>query len=896
MTIAAGARLGPYEILSPLGAGGMGEVYRARDTRLDRIVAIKVLPDHLASNPESRQRFEREARAASSLNHPHICALYDIGHQDGLDYLVMELIDGESLAARLTKGQLATDLVIRYAVHIADALDKAHRAGIVHRDLKPDNIMLAKSGAKLLDFGLARMQSDDKKPILSQTAVPTERQSLTAEGTILGTLQYMTPEQLEGQEADARTDIFAFGAVVFEMATGKPAFTGKSHASLIGAILHTEPPAISTIQPMVPAALDHVVRACLAKEPDDRWQTAHDVELALSGIAERTSQRAEGAPVTTHRNISHVLLGLFLGLVLGGAIASTGYFLLGRPQPYSTVPATPKRLTIRLGDNEPLALTAFTPLAIGRLAIALSPDGSNLVYVANHNGKAQLYLRPLDQLDVVPVPGTGGAYNPFFSPDGKWVAFFADNKLKKIPLSGGEPVTLCEARNPVGANWGPNDTIFFGDQEGGVLTRVSAKGGAPEIVPVNDIITEVHLLPDGRWLLYSTNNSGSNPDYATIKALSLDTGETTLVLEGGSNPHYIPDGRLIFTRAGSLMSTPFDLVNCKVTGPALSLVQGIRGESYGNAQFSVSLNGTLVYVPGASGWIGKPVWVDRQGVVTPTAMPTQCYASFALSPDGRRLAMGIGDAKDDIWIYDFARGASLRLTVDGNNVAPVWSPDGKRVAYLSVRGKESGIFWKSADGSGPETRLTTGETNQAPESWSPDGRMLSIVEFKPNDAGDIWVLPVDGDRTPRPFLRTRFSEFFSAFSPDGRFITYTSDESGRYEVYVRPYPGPGGQWQVSTEGGEEPIWSPKGDELFYRNGEKWMVATAQTRPDFSAGPPSVMFEARFINVPGLSHSVSPDGKRQLMIKGTDQEPAPKELNVVLNLFEDTRRRDTTAKN
>ncbi|HXI90434.1 MAG TPA: protein kinase [Blastocatellia bacterium] len=897
MTLTPNTRLGPYEILAPLGAGGMGEVYRARDTRLDRVVAIKVLPDHLASHPEQRQRFEREARAVSSLNHPHICTLHDVGHQDGLDYLVMELIEGESLADRLKKGPLPLEHALRYSIQIADALDKAHRAGIIHRDLKPGNIMLTKSGAKVLDFGLAKLlTTESEKGRTALSELPTELPSLTEEGSIIGTLQYMAPEQLEGLNADSRTDIFAFGAVVYEMATGRRAFTGKSQASIIGAILRVDPPPISAIQPLTPPELDRVVKTCLAKDPDDRWQTAHDVELALQWIAEGGSKAEAAAPVSTRSKLSHKAAGPLLGLILGVIAASAGYFFLfGRAQREATGISQPKRLTVRLPDSEPLALTGFTPLAIGRVAIAISPDGSNLVYVAIHNGAAQLYLRPLDRFEAKPISGTEGAYNPFFSPDGKWVAFFADNKLKKVSLSGGEPATLCEARNPVGANWGPNDTIFFGDQEGGVLRRISAKGGSPQIVPVSDQITEVHLLPDGKRLLYSVNVS-SNPDYAQIKVLSLDTGERSIVLEGGSNPHYLPGGHLVFTRAGSLMAAPFDLETQKVTGPAVAIVEGIRGETYGSAQVSVSMEGTVVYVPGSSGWVGKPVWVDRQGKVTPTTMPTQCYGGFNLSPDGKRLAIGVAGAKDDIWIYDFERGTFLRLTVDGHNIGPVWSPDGKRVAYSSARDAQRSICWKAADGSGAEVRLTTTENGQGPESWSPDGKMLSMIEWNANDAGDIWILPVEGDHTPQPFLRTRFSEFFSSFSPNGSWITYTSDESGRYEVYVRPYPGPGGQWQISTEGGEEPVWSSNGQELFYRNGEKWMVATVRTKPDFSADPPRVMFEAYFINVPGISHYVAPDGQRQLMIKAADQDPAPKQLNVVLNLFDELKRRVPTEKN
>jgi Tol biopolymer transport system component len=885
MAVAAGTRLGPYEIVSQLGAGGMGVVYRARDTRLNRLVAIKVLPDHLAAQPETRQRFEREARAVSSLNHPHICTLHDIGHQDGLDYLVMELIEGESLADRLKKGHLPPDRVIDYAIQIADALDKAHRAGIAHRDLKPGNIMLTRTGAKLLDFGLAKLVAGETGRVLNGfSQLPTEVEKLTDEGSIIGTLQYMSPEQLEGLDSDSRTDIFAFGAVVYEMATGKRAFTGRSQVSLIGAILNANPPPISSLQPLTPKALDRVVSACLEKDPGDRWQSAHDLWMELKWIAERTSDErltTVAKPASKFRFVGPVLA--FIGGLLVAGLAF--WFTVGRANLKPGAPVKPAHLTIKLPDNEPLALTKFVPLAVGRVALALSPDGSNLVYVANHNGTAKLFQRPLDTFESKPISGTEGAFNPFFSPDGNWIAFFADNRLKKVALSGGEPITLCEARNPIGGTWSEGDKIFFGNQEGGVLSQISAKGGSLEIVPIRDQVTEVNLLPDKKYLLYSVN-PGSNPDYSQIKAVSLESGEVKVVLDGGSAPRYLPSGNLVFTRGASLMAVKFDPANLKVEGQPVTLIEGIRGEAYGNSQVAVSLNGTVAYIPGVAGWIGKPVWVDKQGNITPTEMPTQCYSGFQLSPDGKRVAIGVGNATDDIWIYDVDRGTFVRLTMDGHNIQPVWSPDGKRIAYTSNRGGLFGTYLKAADGSGSEDRLTTSENNQAPESWSSDGKTISFVEWKADDGGDIMVLNLEGDRKAHPFHRTRFSEFFSAFSPNGRWMAYTSDESGRYEVYVRPFPGPGGQWQISTQGGEEPVWAPNGEELFYRNGEKWMVAEVHTKSDFSAESPHLLFESYFINVPGMSHAVSSDGKRQLMIKPQDQDPSPKTVNIVLNLLEE----------
>jgi eukaryotic-like serine/threonine-protein kinase len=892
MAILPGRRLGPYEILTAIGAGGMGEVYKARDTRLDRIVAIKVLPTHLADRSELRERFEREARTIASLNHPHICTLYDIGQQDGVDYLVMEYLEGETLAQRLMKGALPIQQVLQYAIEIADALDKAHRKGVTHRDLKPGNIMQTKSGTKLLDFGLAKLKQEVAPANVPLSELPTANDPLTAEGSIVGTIQYMAPEQLEGKEVDARTDIFAFGAVVYEMATRKRAFEGKTQASVIGAILKDDPPPISSFQPMTPPALDRTIRTCLAKDPDLRWQSASDLERELEWIGEGGPLVGSfpTAPAKGTRALRRRELIIGAGTLLSGAVIAGLAVWELKPSP----PQPVSRTVITLPPGQHLADLDGGP------AVALSSDSTRLAYVAIQRSAQQVYLRAMDSLEARPIPGTEGAVNPFFSPDDQWVGFFVGGKLKKVSVSGGATVTVGDASGSRGASWGSQGMIAFVPTALSALLQVPDAGGASQ--PLTHLAKGdlshrwPEFLPGGKAVLFAASTGVT--DQVTVQ--SVGTGERRILVPGGTNPHYAPSGHLVYAQGGSLMAVPFDPKRLTITGRAVPVVEGVlQSQNNGDAQYSISAKGSLVYVLGSvQSTQSRLAWVSRNGAEQPLAAPAHAYIAPRLSPDGRRIAVGIVEQEAQTWLYDVSRETLTRLTFEGNtNLNPVWTPDGKRIAFGSIKEGPGNIFWQLADGSGGLERLTTSEFSQFPISWSQDGQVLAFVEINPITGRDIWVLRM-GDRKAQPFLRTRFDEAVPRFSPDGHWLAYISDETGRFEVYVQPYPGPGGKWQISTEGGTELVWNPNGRELFYRSGDKMMAVDIATQPGFAAGKPRMLFEGRYepAPVPIPNYDVSPDGQRFLMLKPIEQaQAAPTQINVVLNWFEELKQKVPTGK-
>ncbi len=887
MTISAGSRLGPYEILSALGAGGMGEVYKAKDTRLDRTVAIKVLPSHLSSSEELRQRFEREAKTISSLSHPHICALYDVGQavleEDRrqargagrqISYIVMEFLEGETLAERLVKGSLPTEQVLRYGIEIADALDKAHRQGVVHRDLKPGNVMLTKSGVKLVDFGLAKFAAST--PSTSGLSVlPTQAgENLTAEGTILGTFQYMAPEQLEGKEADARSDIFAFGAVLYEMATGKKAFTGKSQASLIAAILDSEPPPISTIQPMTPPALDRVVKTCLAKDPEDRWQTAHDAMLELKWVAEGGSQAGLPAPVVARRKSRERLAwGLNAATALV-AMVFAFLFLESRREPPLVLQAS-------------LLAPEKSQFNFNAGPMALSPDGRRLAFVAtSSDGKDLLWVRPLNSLSAQPLAGTEGASYPFWSPDSRFLGFFAAGKLKKIEASGGPAETICDAASGRGGSWSRDEVIVFTPTTRDPVYRVSSSGGtATPVTQLDASRREVghrwpFFLPDGRHFLYLgfTGTAGTESSKNGIYVGSLDSKKSELLLQANSSMAYTPPGYLLFWRENTLMAQPFNAKRRQLAGQAFPVAEHVQYVTgYANAVFSVSENGLLTYQGGTGVGLSQLTWFDRSGHQLEALGTPADYNSPRLSHDGLRVAVDIVEAQTsnpDIWLYDLSRRTQSRFTFDpAQDVRAVWSPDDSRIVFCSYRTGPGDLYQKVTTGTGREELLLTSVAVKQPTDWSADGRSIAFQSFDPKTKTglELWILSVQ-DRKVTPFLRTEFSEGGGQFSPDGRWMAYVSNESGRNEVYVQSFPGPGGKWQVSTAGGSDPRWRRDGKELFYvAPGNKLMSAEVKAGATFEAGVPRLLFASPMKSTLGTHYDVSSDGQRFLINLAVGEE-------------------------
>jgi serine/threonine-protein kinase len=904
MPLAVGSHLGPYEILSALGAGGMGEVYKARDTRLDRTVAVKILPSALAFDRQFRERFDREARTISQLDHPHICTLYDVGEQDGTSFLVMQYLEGETLEQRLKKGAPPLEQSLLWMIQVADALDKAHRAGIVHRDLKPGNIMLTKTGAKLLDFGLAKAS----QPAVAGAALsmlPTTPPTLTAQGTILGTFQYMAPEQLEGQETDGRTDIFAFGAVAYEMLTGKKAFEGKSQASLISAIISSNPPPIAASQPLTPPALDHLVRTCLAKDPEARWQSASDVKRELQWLAGSATRGTTAVVGTERLRWTVPVTTTALGLVIGTLVTMLGSrLMMHQPADFKGV----TRTFVSVAPADQLrSVPADTQGGEGRpsrTALALSPDGRLLVFSAVRAGHQALYARALDQVDAAPIPGTDDGVNPFFAPDGRWVGFWANGALRKVPLNGGPPTVVCETGPIFGASWGSTNTIVFARQREGLL-QVPAEGGTPRTITTLDEKRGEFshrlpfVLPGGGAVVFTvTLHPAPRWDEAQLAVVSIATGERKN-LGPGADARYVTTGHLIFMRAGTLVAAPFNLARLELTGGVVSLIsdvmqagrQGAAMTDTGAGQFATSSSSTLAYVPGGLGADVERtlVWVDRRGIARPLAARVGPYFAPMLSPDARRIVLWTQGDDRNVWLHDVDRGTLSRLTSEGRNSRAIWTPDGTRVVFGSAKAGVDNLFWKAADGSGGAERLTTSPNVQMPSSWSPDGKTLAFLEFPSATHAVVWLLPLEGDRQPHPLLQTRFNTTYAEFSPDGRWIAYVSDESGRDEVYVQPFPGPGPRKQISNDGGTQPAWSRTSRELFYTDyvsgsGQAafdMFVVPVVLTPTFSAGTPRVLFKGRFAGQGATrGYDVTPDGQRSLMAQ-TKERPPAKVTQIIL---------------
>ncbi len=837
----------------------MGEVYRARDTRLDRTVAIKILPSYLSEKPDAKQRFEREARAISSLQHPNICTLFDIGSQNGTDYLVMEYLEGETLADRLTKGPLPPEQVLKCGIEIAEGLEKAHRSGIVHRDLKPGNIMLTKSGAKLMDFGLAKASA--VAPISGMTATfatPEASHPLTAVGMVVGTFQYMSPEQVEGKEADSRSDIFALGAVLYEMATGKRAFSGKSHASIVAAILASEPQPISAVQPMSPPALDRVVKGCLAKDPDERWQTAHDVKLQLQWIAEGGSQAGIPAPVSKRRRLSHNVAWVVAAVC---ALAAIG---LAVPWIFRSAPVVhPMRVSILSpADN------SFKPFDI-----AISPDGSKFAFAAvDKNGKTQLWVRAMDSESAQPLAGTDGAQFPFWSPDSQTIGFFADGKMKRLEASGGGLQVLADATTPRGGTWNQDGVILFSPGAAGGLSRVSASGGTVEQVTTLDPKKneDSHrwpcFLPDGQHFVFLVR-SGLTTGAAQLYGSSLGSKDKTLIVDSGGRPGCAQPGYLLFVRGSNLMAQHFDQKRLQLSGNPTPVVEQLGRDYTFSAAYTVSRNGMMV---AHNGGVSTSVltWYDRTGKAG-NVLGTDNFNVTRFSPDGRILSTSIYDNSggEDIWLLDLARGVRTRFTFGpALSDDPVWSPDGKMIVFDSNRTGTYAIYEKPSNGTQKEELVFADPAIKFTTSWSSDGKYVLMDHIAPDAQGktSIWVIPMFGDHKAYPLIANDFNNTYSQFSPDGHWVAYDSNESGRDEIYAVAFPNPTARFQISTTGGANAQWRVDGKELFYTDADNKIMAVdiAAHGDALQIGTPHALWAPRLqaVNPP----YATADGKRFLV--------------------------------
>jgi Tol biopolymer transport system component len=885
-----GRQLGSYKIVSLLGAGGMGEVYQARDTKLERSVAIKVLPAAFVNDADRLSRFQREARTLASLNHPNIATIHGLEQSDGLHYLVMELVGGHTLAERISGGALKLKESLGVAAQIAEALETAHEKGVIHRDLKPANVKVTPEGrVKVLDFGLAKAYSGDGGQDLSNAATLTTMG--TEEGRILGTPAYMSPEQARGKAVDKRTDIWAFGCVLYEMLAGRRAFRGETISDTIAAVLEREPD-WQILPPTTPAKIRELLRRCLQKDSPRRLRDIGDARIE---IEEALAGPAVVEPTATGKDIRASWRGVLLwGAAFLLLAAVTGMVIWNRRFSSQINSAQVSRIAITLPPGQPLA-----GLDIGS-ALALSPDGTHLVYAARQGGVQQLYVRPLGALEAIPIPGTEGAVQPFFSPDGQWLGFFADGKLKKIPVSGGEALSLGDATDPRGGSWNSKGMIIFAPTRNSALQEVSDAGGTSQPLTRFGKNESSHrwpgFLPGGDAVLFAGLYGGGNWNNALISVQPLGTGERRDLVLGGTNPRYAPSGHLVYAQGGTLMAVPFDTQRLAISGAPVPVQEGVLQSTFsGAAQYSFSSSGSLVYIPvSVQATQRRLVWVSRSGAEQPVAAPARAYRGPRLSPDGGVVAVAIEEQETEVWLYNLSRDTLTRLTFQGStNYNPIWTRDGKRIAFTSVG---YGLFWQPADGSGGPEMLN--ELGGLPNSWSPNGQLLAFDEQRSSAGRDIWVLR-PGEHKEEVFLGTPFNEGAAQFSPDGRWLAYASNESGRYEIYMQPYPGPGGKWQISTEGGGEPLWNPNGRELFYRSGNKMMAVEITTQPSFSAGKPKVLFAGQYQPspnpVPNANYDVTPDGQRFIMLKPGGQEQAPTQINVVLNWFEELKQKVPTGK-
>ena len=910
MSATIGSKLGLYEITALLGKGGMGEVYRARDTKLKRDVAIKVLPEEFSRDPDRVARFQREAEVLASLNHPDIAGIYDLQEAEGTRFLVLELVEGETLAERIQQGPIPVSEALTIARSICEALEAAHEKGVVHRDLKPANVKVTADGkVKVLDFGLAKaMENSPASAVLSNSPTLVNSMAATNAGMIIGTAAYMSPEQARGRKADARSDIFSFGCVLYEMLSGRQAFQGEDVSDILASVLKSEPD-LAALPANVSPQIRKLLIRCLEKNPKERWHAAGDLRLeirdALTSPAAEPIQAA--APPLSIRNTRREWTMTAIAAVAIVALAvSVLLWAPWRTVPAAT-PAAPLRINGELGADVGLAASVA-----GNSALALSPDGSMLAFVAaGKDGASQVYIRRFGQLQASPLAGTSGALSPFFSPDGQWLAFFAEGKLKKISVTGGASVTLADAPNGRGGSWGDDGDIIFTPNNNGrvALQRVSSAGGKVEQLTELGHAEATHrwpqVLPGGKAVLYTSNTVTNSYEGASIVVKPLLSGAPKILIREGYHPEYVSSGHLLYIHDGTLFAISFDLSRLEVTGQAVPAVEGVSSQpGTGAAQFAVSQTGALVYLPGQSTGLASNsvVWMSQDGKTSPLRAMPSIWTNPRFSPDGRRLALDILEGRNlDVWVYEWARDTLTRLTFDpAVDQKPVWTPDGKRIVFASQRAKGPvNLYWQSAEGTGEVQRLTESSNPEYPSSFHPNGKYLAFSETTQN-LSDLMILPMEGDEKsgwkpgkPSVFLSTPATEYEPMFSPDGRWIAYNSDEFGRFEVFVRPFPGPGGKWQISTGGGIYPAWSQKRHELLYLAPDnRIMVASYTVEGDsFKADKPRLWSEQAILPLRNFRYfDLHPDGDRVAVADPSGQaEEKLDKVTFIFNFFDELRR-------
>jgi len=883
MTLAPGTRLGAYDITGVLGAGGMGEVYRARDTKLGREVALKILPDVFAADPERLARFQREAQVLASLNHANIAAIY--GMEDRA--LVLELVEGPTLADRIAQGPIPLEEALPIARQMAEALEAAHDHGIVHRDLKPANIKLRPDGAvKVLDFGLAKLaEAGSTRSGAGPASIAptiTSPAMMTGVGTILGTAAYMSPEQARGKSVDRRADIWAFGCVLYEMLTGRAAFLGDDVSLTLSKILQRDPEWDAL--PTTPAVVRQLLRRCLDKDPRTRLRDIGEARILLSGTGDALGTAADTLPPPPSGRRSLPLYVALAGFAVAGLLGALALWALnGVRAPRDTAPPV-VRLAVTLPSGEQIA--GSQGIGNSWMPLAISPDGTRLAYISG----GRLHLRPMDGLEIETTKGSEGAWSPFFSPDSQWVGFYAQGQLKKVSVKGGVAEPLCDAPAPAGATWAEDGTIYFAPANASGLWKVSSDGGMSEPVTTLDRDKgEVshrwpQALPGGRAILYTVWR-GPGWDEMELQVLRLDTGARDVVVEGGSTGRYVPSGHLVYGRAGQLTAVPFDLARLATTGAPVLL--GIEARENEGSYYTVSDGGVLAYVPGPSQFERRLADIGPDGRATILASPPRPYEDAAISPDGRRAALTVSGATWNVWVQDLSRSTQTLLTRGaGSSQWPVWTHDGARIIYRGTRAGFRNVYWASADGTGSEERLTTGENLQTPRSVTPDGKWVAFDETDPKTGADIWVLPLQGDRRPQPAVKTPASESMAQFSPDGRWLAFQSDDSGRVEIYVQPFPGPGERVLVSTDGGIRPTWSADGRTLVYLQGTTVMTADVTPGPALRIGTPRPLYtSADYLE----AYDVLTEGRHLLRIRQAEGTSTGTQIHVVVNWFEELRR-------